>query len=148
MGAVGKRIPDDLITSPTQQGYRIRSFGENVRLRINVTMAVDKLNDAIKGKPTSRSQMEAIRIALSKVLPDLKAVAIQFDDNTVISKADIDSMLLASGLKPDDTWDALEGELVTLPTIRENKDACVPTDVLFSDAPAKQTKALPTIEDE
>ena len=127
-------------------GYRIRSFGETLRTRINVSMAVDKLNAAIMGKPITSRQLEAIRIALAKVLPDLKAVAVEFNDNTVTSKADIDSMLLAAGLKPDNSWDTIEGSVV-LPTIKENQDNCIPTDVLFTDSPAKQTEALPTIAD-
>ena len=146
MGSVRKKLDQSMMANAS--GYRLRSFAETLRTRINVSMAVDKLNDAIMGKAITSQQLDAIRIALAKVLPDLKAVAVQFNDNTVTTKADVDSMLLAAGLKPDNSWDDIEGELVTLPTIKENKDACVPTDVLFTDTPAKQTEALSTITDE
>ena len=114
-------------------GYRLRSFAESLREKIDATLAVDKLNLAIRGELITRIQLESIRIALAKVLPDLKALEVQFTDNTIVSRHDIDAMLLASGLKPDTSWDDIEGEAVRLHTIKETDDS--------------KAKTLPTIED-
>lgn len=79
---------------------RIRSYGEVIRERIDSAMALDVLHAAMRGEDVTRTQLEACRIALGKVLPDLKAVAVALDERKALTKADIDAMLLSAGLQP------------------------------------------------
>ena len=83
----------------------VRSFGEVLRQRIDASKAVETINKAIKGKEISRIQLDACRIALNKVLPDLQAVAIGvLDGDAPLTKADIDAMLLEAQVKPESVW--------------------------------------------
>lgn len=88
-------------------GPRVRAFGEVLRNRIDSTLALEVLHAAMSGQDVTRTQLEACRIALGKVLPDLQAVAIAIEDNRPATKADIDSLLLQSKLNPALIWSSI-----------------------------------------
>lgn len=60
------------------------------------------------------TQVQAARILLGKTMPDLQAIAVSVEQDKPVSKGDIDAMLLAAGLEPDNEWNGgvIEGESV------------------------------------
>ena len=94
----------------------LATWGETLRNRIQAGKAVDKLNGLITGEITdmSRVQFDAIKKAIDKCLPDLKAVQVVVTQQDATTKADIDAMLMEAGLNPDTEYtnerSSIEGE--------------------------------------
>jgi hypothetical protein len=101
---------------------RKRSFGEVLRSRIDSALAIEVIHAAMQGQDVTRTQLDAARIALGKCLPDLKAVALQISESAQVTKADIDSLLLAHGLQPETEFSRIiDGHTVDqLPTIADD----------------------------
>ena len=84
---------------------RSMAYQITLRQKLNVTVMLKELMLGASGlKELSNTQVQCIRIALGKVMPDLQAVQVSVETNAPASKADIDALLLAAGLDPESEW--------------------------------------------
>ena len=58
------------------------------------------------------SEITAARILLDRTMPTLQAIQVSVEANAPVSKGDIDSLLMAAGLNPENEWRLIEGETV------------------------------------
>lgn len=82
-------------------------FGPTLRKRIDAALAIDVIHNALKGKETTRIQLDAAKVALNKCLPDLQAVTMDVTDKRMSSLHDVNARLLLNGLQPDQVWKLL-----------------------------------------
>jgi len=89
-----------------QRDNELVSFGYTLRKRIEAGKAVHLLNQLITGEveEISLTRFNAMRVALNKCLPDLKAIELDITDKRQVTKEDIDQMLMEAGLNPDEEY--------------------------------------------
>lgn len=80
---------------------RPQSFYDTVRERIDMTMAVEVVNDVLKGKDIPTMRANTALSLVMRAIPALQAISMQLDVTEPASRHDIDALLLSSGLRPD-----------------------------------------------
>ena len=74
----------------------------DIRRRIDAGQAVNVLNDTLnERRAPCHIMLGFCKLALSKVCPDLQAVAIAVKDERPMTRHDIDALLMSAGLQPD-----------------------------------------------
>ena len=77
--------------------------------RIDLTMAVDVLNEALHSDaPMPVQKVQVAMFYVGKMLPSMQAIAVQVDDKTTISVLDIMNQAAALGVDPADLFSTPE----------------------------------------
>ena len=86
------------------------TYPDTLRKRLKAGQAVHVIHQAIAGEPVTRIQLDACRILLNKVLPDLQAVALDVSSDKPETMQDVSAQLLLAGINPDDAWKLLQSQ--------------------------------------
>ena len=72
-----------------QTAARPQSFWDTVQERIEITVAVDNLNAMLVGATVEPQVERSTLFLLNKTIPSLQAIALQIDDTSTTSMAEI-----------------------------------------------------------
>ena len=102
--------------------------------RIDLTLAVDVLNDALKSKePLPIQKVQVAMFYINQMLPKYQAVAIQVEDRTTANVLDIMNQAAALGIDPADLFSTPEtNSLITqekVDSVSDDSDGGHPPDV-------------------
>ena len=87
-----------------QTAARPQSFWDTVQERIEITVAVDNLNAMLVGATVEPQVERSTLFLLNKTIPSLQAIALQIDDTSTTSMADIMLKAQALGISESDLF--------------------------------------------
>ena len=100
---------------PLKAGEIVQPHYRKTQDRINLTMAVDVLNDALKAKvPECTQKVQIAMFYINQMLPKYQAIAMQIDDRTTASVLDIMNQAAALGLDQSDLFSTPETNALIL----------------------------------
>ena len=93
------------LTTGTQAKVRRQMDAESFRQKIVDGRLIQRAILIAQGTEEATMQsVSMIKTLLSKILPDLQAIALITDDNSPIDRGSIDALAAAHGINVDDLW--------------------------------------------
>ena len=102
-------------------GKRPDAFWETIRDRIDTAHAVTVYNEYVAGKHDDLQRAALAWKAIDKQLPSMQALAIQVQEANPATKHDIDAMLMAEGINPDQAFGTKAEAIESTATVVEKK---------------------------